>query len=471
MVGSTSPNVGATASPPPPGVIPNLENPDDILHTVAIVTSGLALALTTLVTAGRFYVRLYITQAVFIEDWFCIASWFCTTAFCITMLLSALVGGGGYHAWDTTPEGMVRFQKIQYSLSIIYGPCVWCIKVALLLILVRVFTPFKRIIWAVWAFIFAMLVYNIIATMLKMFICTPFSAVWDTTVPGKCLDSYTLFSVDTSLSILTDLIILILPIPLVWSLQVSTRKKVRTIALLGAGGVATSCGIVRLILIVRLNDSFYSLGDQTVTILRINLLVYVYISLYRLQTGEHAQISLLPSLSLFEPPSHHQPKNKTKNLPPLRTAELAIGIICACLPAFNIFFAAEKLRRSQRSRTHSHSRSLTNSKSKSKSKPHMHTRTHPAYPSKASLKLSNLPTMTPFSSAKLKGTPDSPFGERRVGELRDSYVEIGTPQDIGALLISLKTPDGATRKNWPLRNSRQESYFELRPGMGGEGEG
>ena len=61
-----SSSVGAV--PPPPGVVPNLQNPADVLRTISLLTNGLVLGLTTLVTLGRFYVRFWITGAVFIED-------------------------------------------------------------------------------------------------------------------------------------------------------------------------------------------------------------------------------------------------------------------------------------------------------------------------------------------------------------------------------------------------------------------
>ncbi|KAH6711992.1 hypothetical protein BKA61DRAFT_691562 [Leptodontidium sp. MPI-SDFR-AT-0119] len=347
------------ASPPPTGVVPNFQHPGDVLRTVGLVTNGLALGLTTLVTLGRLVLYL---------------------------IMGPLYGGGGLHAWEIPASSMVEFQKIQYAAAIIYGPCIWSIKVTLLLILVRVFTPFRRIISAVWAFIFAMLLYYIIVTALKVFKCRPISSVWDPNTPGKCLNEILLFSIDTSLSIITDLIILILPIPLVWSLQVTTKVKLRTIALLGAGGLATSTGIVRLVLILHLDHSPYQLSDQSVSIQRINLLV---------------------------------------------TAEISIGIICACLPAFNIFFATESEQRSSRSRSR--------------------------YVDK-SMKLSNLSVLS-----RSKATSIAPDG--RDGMIRESYVEISTPQDLGELL---SPPEGAARRdNWPLRISmRQESSFELRDGGG-----
>lgn len=62
----------------------------------------------------------------------------------------------------------------------------------------------------------------------------------------------------------------------VWSLQASTKTKLRAMALLGAGGVTTATSIVRLVLILKLDDSPYQLGDQSVSIVRINILVYVF---------------------------------------------------------------------------------------------------------------------------------------------------------------------------------------------------
>lgn len=59
---------GASASPAPLGIIPNLENPADVLRTISLMTNGSALGLTTLVTLGRFYVAVCITGAVLMED-------------------------------------------------------------------------------------------------------------------------------------------------------------------------------------------------------------------------------------------------------------------------------------------------------------------------------------------------------------------------------------------------------------------
>lgn len=77
------------------------------------------------------------------------------------------------------------------------------------------------------------------------------------------------------MSAVTDLAVLIIPIPLVWTLQMSLKKRLRIMALLGAGGIATGASIVRLILVVQTTSAV----DETVTFVRFNLLGYVYSSI------------------------------------------------------------------------------------------------------------------------------------------------------------------------------------------------
>lgn len=64
-------------------------------------------------------------------------------------------------------------------------------------------------------------------TIVSLAACKPFKANYDTTVPGhKCIDKEAFF-VWTSLSnIITDVIMLVLPLPIVWRLNNTKRIKV-----------------------------------------------------------------------------------------------------------------------------------------------------------------------------------------------------------------------------------------------------
>lgn len=54
-----------------------------------------------------------------------------------------------------------------------------------------------------------------------------------------------MFQGDTMISVITDILILILPIPMAWRMQAPRWQKVKIVFLLGAGGAATLTTVVR----------------------------------------------------------------------------------------------------------------------------------------------------------------------------------------------------------------------------------
>ncbi|KAL2064727.1 hypothetical protein VTL71DRAFT_3865 [Oculimacula yallundae] len=286
---------GSTA--PPLGVTPNFENPEDVLNTINLVTIVITIAVMAPLVLGRVLIRTYITKMFMVEDYFCVVAWALSTAYCVTGIYMGNHGGGN-HDWEVTEDNMIGFQKALYADTISYGPAAWSIKTTLLLIFARVFSPFRRTVIFIYVFIFAMLMYYFPVMFIKIRICNPIEFLWTPDLEAVCFDRVTLFYCDTIMSALTDIVILVLPIPLVWSLHMPLKKKLRIAALLGAGGLATGASVVRLILVFQPN----SFDDETVSFIRFNL---------------------------------------------LGIAEVGIGIICACLPAFNIFFTKRRLDRSR----------------------------------------------------------------------------------------------------------------------------
>lgn len=76
---------------------------------------------------------------------------------------------------------------------------------------------------------------------------------------------------DSVISVVSDLIILVLPLPMTWSLQMSRNKKLRVTGMLSAGGLATAFSIYRLVLVIKEGDSL----DQTMVFTCVILSGYV----------------------------------------------------------------------------------------------------------------------------------------------------------------------------------------------------
>jgi hypothetical protein len=145
----------------------------------------------------------------------------------------------------------------------------YAIKVTLLLLIARIFSVRESISKAIRIFIVALLVAYIPNQIAKTIICTPIKAYWDHSVEGRCLEQRKIFIADTVLAIITDAIILILPVPLTWSLRSPMREKIKIIVLLGAGGVATGVSTFRLykvITFIHSTDVTLDFGYQSMTV-------------------------------------------------------------------------------------------------------------------------------------------------------------------------------------------------------------
>ncbi|KAJ6437531.1 hypothetical protein O9K51_09737 [Purpureocillium lavendulum] len=123
---------------------------------------------------------------------------------------------------------------------------------------------------------------------IKLFVCWPISAYWHGET-DKCMNQSAIITADAIMSVVSDLVILVLPMPLTWSLQLPKRKRLRVAGLLCAGGIATAFSIYRLALIITDKAS----QNQTIVFTKVLL------------SGN---------------------------------AEAGIGLICACLPAMNALF-------------------------------------------------------------------------------------------------------------------------------------
>lgn len=123
------------------------------------------------------------------------------------------------------------------------------IKLSLLSLIARVFSPYKRRVQGLYALAGLIAAYYLTSLILKIRVCAPISAYWNGH-PEKCLDQSKMITADAIISTVTDTIILVLPLPLTWNLQLPTKKKLRVGAMLAVGGLATAFSAWRLHLIV-----------------------------------------------------------------------------------------------------------------------------------------------------------------------------------------------------------------------------
>jgi hypothetical protein len=76
-----------------------------------------------------------------------------------------------------------------------------------------------------------------IGTVVTAFICIPLSKFWNISQPGVCMNKEVPWFLSAGLQILTDIIILILPMPVLHSLQLPRRQKYALMVVFALGGL------------------------------------------------------------------------------------------------------------------------------------------------------------------------------------------------------------------------------------------
>ena len=69
------------------------------------------------------------------------------------------------------------------------------------------------------------------------FICTPAAHLWDPTIPGKCINQVAFTTSASTSLLLTDLVLYLMPMPIIWKLQMTTRRKMELTLIFLLGGL------------------------------------------------------------------------------------------------------------------------------------------------------------------------------------------------------------------------------------------
>ena len=133
--------------------------------------------------------------------------------------------GMGIHADKVEPTSIVMMAKWLVVAEVLYAWNLGWTKTALLLMYYRIFhlPYFKKMAWIVGAFVWA---WVICITFLFIFICVPVQKLWYQDITGHCINQVGTWIANAASTILTDLIILLMPIPQIWSLQLRKTEKI-----------------------------------------------------------------------------------------------------------------------------------------------------------------------------------------------------------------------------------------------------
>ena len=174
-------------------------------------------------------------------------------------------------------------------------------KTSILIFYLRLFKNTWRSLWiASWVVLGIVNITGTILTFMNIFQCQPTHAAWDiTTRPTRCLPLLTEFICSAPVNVTTDLAILVLPIPMLTSIQLPRRQKIILILTFALGTFVTVVDVIRIY--------YLQLAiDQTTTSASADMPA---------KFGQIPDFSWNAALTLM-----------------WSAVEVNVGIICACIP-------------------------------------------------------------------------------------------------------------------------------------------
>lgn len=98
-------------------------------------------------------------------------------------------------------------------------------KLSILILYIRLFAVSKIFRYLTWATMFFVCGYLLANLWTQIFGCSPRSKYWLPDTPGHCINYTKAGLAYGSMNIISDLIIFVLPLPIIWQLKLSRREK------------------------------------------------------------------------------------------------------------------------------------------------------------------------------------------------------------------------------------------------------
>ncbi|KAH8808753.1 phosphatidylserine decarboxylase [Xylogone sp. PMI_703] len=221
-------------------------NADSIL-----AVDGFFMALSAVIVMARIYVRTMMLKTFGADDYIISAAMICSI-----LVFVCFVGethhGLGWHTADISLQMMIDLEHWSFFFSLAVTIGISLVKISIGFFLLRLI-PGKKQKWFLWGMIVFLVAFTLACVGTLIFSCVPVDANWDSTKKptAKCFSNNTYTAIglfNSCVNIVTDVVFALLPVPIVWNLQVNLRTRITLIGILGLGFFACACSIVKAVL-------------------------------------------------------------------------------------------------------------------------------------------------------------------------------------------------------------------------------
>ncbi|KAF2963061.1 hypothetical protein GQX73_g10515 [Xylaria multiplex] len=214
-----------------------------------LIVETVFLALDFLFTGIRLWSRRLTKSPLQVNDYLILTALLILTIRYAVVVALVVECGLGLHADEVEriggPGRIIVFRKLTYVIDLMWLTLVALIKVSILHFYTVIFRTkwFRYLVYGVMAFAIA---FWVAAFFSDAFFCIPPEKAWLLNIPGHCGDSSTIYVVLASTDLSIDIIVIALPFPILWRLQLATAKKISLTFIFGLGFIIIIITSVRI---------------------------------------------------------------------------------------------------------------------------------------------------------------------------------------------------------------------------------
>lgn len=119
--------------------------------------------------------------------------------------------------------------------QLLYMPLITFIKVSILLFFLRIFSANKTVRWGAWGGIIIISLAYLVLFFRTVFICQPIQKAWSPATPGHCVKRGVIPYTAGGINVISDIYILLLPIPCIYGLNLKRSRKWKVMAVFSVG--------------------------------------------------------------------------------------------------------------------------------------------------------------------------------------------------------------------------------------------
>ncbi|KAI1810426.1 hypothetical protein GGS20DRAFT_186211 [Poronia punctata] len=244
-----------------------------------IVMASIFTPLVMAVVAARIYSRRLSGARLGPDDWLALVALVFVLALNGIFIAGTVQGAITGHSpvvnnWPQTTELEHLAQKYKYAFQTMEKIAFGLIKLSILFLWKRIFTQPRGFVQLCWIMIGVIIAWTVAFFFATVFQCgTEWSKNWAPIFVflTQCTNTLNMLTVFTVTDIVTDLIIILMPLPLTWRLHMHTRRKIGVSAIFLVGFFTIGAGIARAyVYLVTSYDKEHNpdfIGDFTLFIL------------------------------------------------------------------------------------------------------------------------------------------------------------------------------------------------------------